>query len=311
MKTLLVIDGNAIMHRAFHALPPLNNSIGVPTNAIYGFFTMISKVIADFHPEYLVICFDTPVPTFRKQMLITYQIHRKKLPDEFKTQVPIIQNLLDLAGIHRMELPSYEADDVIGTVATRVASETGLRTLILTGDKDLMQLVTESVFVITPLTGVSSTRLYTPTDVQERFGVPPTLIPDLKALMGDSSDNYKGAKGIGPKTAQKLLNQYHSVENMLEKVDTIKEERIRTLISEHTESIILSKQLATILTTLDIPFNLEATRYNGFGENMRSKLRELELSTLLERLFHEKKQNPAKEKEKKKPDLNPDQPELF
>lgn len=283
METLLLIDGNALMHRAFFALPPLNSRLGIPTNLIYGFFMMVYKATTDFKPNYVIICFDTPKPTFRKELSKTYQAHRPKVADGFKEQVPYVKQLLDEAGIARMEKEGFEADDVIGTLATKY-KET-LRVLILTGDKDIMQLVDNNVYVITPKVGITTTMLYDINEVRNKLGVEPSKIPDYKALAGDPSDNYPGAKGIGPKTASKLVNEFQNVENLLQNIESLPEGRVKNLVKEHIEDIKLSKTLATIVTNVDIDVPLDIAKFSGFNKKMRTTLQNLDLHTLATKLF--------------------------
>lgn len=304
MKTLLLIDGNAIMHRAYYAIPPnFKTKDGIPTNAVYGFMTMLSKAIADFQPEYVIICFDTPKPTFRKKLYENYQAHRPKLADTFITQIPLIKEMLEKAGVAQIEKEGYEADDIIGTLVTR--NKDKYRTLILTGDKDIMQLVDENVFVMSPQTGISSIKLFDKSEVKNKLGVTPDKIPDLKGLMGDASDNYGGAKGIGPKTAQELISRFKSVENLLENVSEVENARTQQIIKTHQENILLSKKLATIDCNVPINLSIESARFTGFSEGLKSFLNSLEMYTLAERLYAVKapSQTESKKKESQKKDI--------
>src|SRR3989344_4258976 len=153
MDTLLLIDGNAIMHRAFHALPPFKTKDGIPTNVIYGFFSMLHKSIADFHPNFIVVCFDTPKPTFRNKLFKDYQAQRPKISDDFITQIPLVKQALDKSEITHLEKDGFEADDIIGTIANKFKTN-GIRVLILSGDRDIQQLVDQNVFVVTPKMGL-------------------------------------------------------------------------------------------------------------------------------------------------------------
>jgi len=193
MNTLLLIDGNALMHRAYHALPPFKTKDGTPTNAVYGFISILNKAILDFNPQNVIVSFDTPVPTFRKKMFKEYQSHRPKMEDELSQQFPIVKEVLDAGHITHLEKEGYEADDVIGTISKKFHSN-GDRVLILSGDKDILQLANEKVFVVTPQLGFGKQVIYSTEEVKKRFGIEPKQIPDFKALMGDQSDNYKGAK---------------------------------------------------------------------------------------------------------------------
>jgi len=209
MKKLVLIDGNAILHRAFHALPPLNNKDGKPTNAVYGFFSMLFKIIEDLRPEYLIVCFDRKKPTFRKEMYVGYQAKRPKMSDDLVPQVDIVHKALDSAKIAHFGIDGYEADDLIGTFSKQGA-EKNLQVIIVSGDRDLLQLINSHVLMLAPIVGITKMTLFDESKVREKYGLNPTQFIDYKALVGDSSDNYPGVTGIGPKTAADLLNKYQS-----------------------------------------------------------------------------------------------------
>jgi DNA polymerase-1 len=311
MKTYVLIDGNAIMHRAFHAIPStLTAQDGTPTNAIYGFFTMLYKVTQDYQPDFVTVCFDTPVPSFRKKLLKEYQAHRPKAPDEFKQQVPIILSLLDDAGIDRVQKEGYEADDLIGSLAHAINND--LQTLILTGDKDILQLVNDHTHVISPRTGISKIIRYDDQMVLDKMGVPPARIPDFKALAGDPSDNYHAAKGIGPKTAVQLVSQFGTVEDMYAHIDHVQKDRIRNILIEHKEDVLLLKKIATIVTDLEVPLDLEKESFSGFHENLKDRLEDLQLNSLIKRFFPQTQPTGEKKKvtEKNEPQ-DQNQPTLF
>lgn len=287
MDTLLIIDGNAIMHRAFHALPPFKTKTGVPTQVIYGFFGMLSKAIEIFKPTHIAICFDTPKKTFRQKLLKEYQAQRPEMDHDFKTQIPLLQDLLDKAGLFREEQDGLEADDVIGTIAQK-AKDKKMRTLILTGDKDIMQLVNHHVFVISPKFGLTEITLYDEQAVMKKLGVKPAMIPDYKALVGDPSDNYPGAKGIGPKSAITLLDKFQTVENLLRHVDQLPDGRQKDLIEANRENIILSKKLAVIIQDADIQFDFDKAKFDGFTESLKEELEKYEMKSLIARLFKDR-----------------------
>lgn len=299
MSTLLLIDGNAVLHRAFHAIPQFATKAGVPTNAVYGFLTMLQKAIVDFKPTHLIICFDTPTPTFRKKLHKEYQAHRPKMDDELKTQFPLVKELLNAAGIKSLEKPGFEADDVIGTIAKKCNSET--KVIILTGDRDIMQLVNDHVFVVSPQSGLSAVKIFDKTEVFNKLNIYPQQIPDLKALMGDPSDNYKGAQGIGPKTAVGLLQKFADIDNLFTHLDDVENPRIKLILEREKENILMSKQLATIKTDVDVDCNLENAEFNGFKPDIKDFLNKFEMYSLLKRLFPEKKFK-EEEKIKKKND---------
>lgn len=284
METLLLVDGNALMHRAYHALPAFKTKSGIYTNIIYGFFGMLHGAIEGFQPTHVAIAFDTPAQTFRQKIHAAYQSQRPELGDDFKSQIPLLHELLDDAGICRRQMDGFEADDVIGTIS-KMANDKNIRVLILTGDKDIMQLVNKSTFVLSPQTGVSKIKLYDEEAVKERLGVEPNKIPELKALMGDPSDNYVGAKGIGPKTAIKLLEQFITVENMLAHTDQIEKPNVKAIIESHIDDIRMSHDIATIRRDMDITVNFDEAKFTGFPKKLENKLTHYEMKTLKHRLF--------------------------
>lgn len=283
MKTLLLIDGNAIMHRAYHALPPFKTRTGIPTGAVFGFFSILHKSIIDFKPEYLAVCFDTPAPTFRKKMFNKYQAQRPKLEDDIITQFPIVREGLDAAHVFHIEKPGFEADDLIGTISHHF-DKNGLRVMILSGDRDILQLVNHNILVVTPQIGFSKGKIYNAEDVLAKFGVTPKQIPDYKALAGDQSDNYKGAKGIGPKTAAKLINKFKSVENLYNNIDKL-DSKIQTVLKDNHEDVIMSKKLAVILNEVELDFHIEKTKFAEFNQKLKDFFFKYEIHSLINRLF--------------------------
>jgi len=309
MNTLLIVDGNGLMHRAYHALPPFKTAKGVPTQVVYGFFSILYKSIADFQPSHVLVCFDTPAPTFRNALHKEYQSQRPKIADDFITQIPMVKTSLDAAKIVHVELDGYEGDDIIGTAAKKAEAD-GFSVLILTGDKDMMQLVNDHISTVTPDIGFSKTKVYTEAAVIEKMGVPPHKIIDYKALAGDSSDNYKGAEGIGPKTAQKLLKEFGSLEGILKNVEKLPEGRIKESIRSSIKSIKVGKKLATIITSVPVKIPLKDAKWVGFIEPLREKLLEFEMYSLIARLFpKQKKQLQVKKKKEEK--NNKDQISMF
>ncbi len=307
MKTALLIDGNAIMHRAYHALPPFKTKEGIPTNALYGFLTILNKAVVDFNPYYLIVCFDTPAPTFRKKIFKEYQSHRPKMEDNLSCQFASVKEALDKAGITHLEKEGFEADDVIGTISKKLAKKDN-RILILTGDRDIMQLVNDNIFVVTPQIGFAQAKIYDIAEVKKKFEILPEQIPDLKALMGDPSDNYKGAKGIGPKTAAKLLKEYHSVDKVLKNLDKI-DGKVQQLLQDHKESVLMSHQLATIKTDVAVTVDTNKAVFTGFKDDLKEVLRKYQMLSLINRFFKTPSSAP-KQKEKPKKD-NKDQIGLF
>ncbi len=308
MDTLLIVDGNGLMHRAYHALPPFKTAKGVPTHVVYGFFSILHKALTDFQPSHLAVCFDTPASTFRNKLHKEYQSQRPKIADDFIEQIPMVKSSLDAAHIVHIELDGYEGDDIIGTI-TKKAEEKNFSVLILTGDKDMMQLVNNRVSAVTPDIGFSKTKVYTPDEVEKKMGVQPEAIIDLKALTGDPSDNYKGANGIGPKTAQKLLSEFGSVEHILNNVHHLPEGKIKKSLKASTDDIHLAKKLATILTDVPIQCNIEEMKWSGFSNDLKERFIAFEMYSLISRLFPKSKRpNIVKEKAEK---TSKDQISLF
>jgi len=308
MNTLLIVDGNGLMHRAYHALPPFKTAKGVPTQVVYGFFSILYKSIADFQPTHVLICFDTPSPTFRNAIHKEYQSQRPKISDDFIVQIPMVKKSLDAGKIIHVELDGFEGDDVIGTAAKK-AEKNGFSVLILTGDKDMMQLVNEHISTVTPDIGFSKTKVYTADAVFQKMGVSPSRIVDYKALAGDPSDNYKGADGIGPKTAQKLLAEFGTLEGILSHVSSLPDGRIKTSIQDNLEQIKIGKQLAAIVTDVPLDIPLEKTQWVGFIEPLREQLLQFEMYSLVARLFPKKKKDPIRKKPPE--EKNKDQIQMF
>ena len=255
MEKLVIIDGNAIVHRAFHALPPMNREDGKPTNAVYGFFTMLLKLLNDLKPQFLIVCFDRPKPTFRKQMYVGYQAKRPKMSDDLVPQIDLLHKALEKAKIEHFEIDGYEADDIIGTVAKQ-SFEKGLRTIIVSGDRDMLQLVNDRVLVLAPISGITKMALFDEVKVKEKYGLKPAQFIDYKALVGDSSDNYPGVTGIGPKTASGLLNKYGTFENLYAHISELPE-NLSSKLAVDAEQAAMAKKLATIVTDAPVKFDLD------------------------------------------------------
>ena len=291
MKKLILIDGNAMLHRAYHALPPLTNKAGLPTNAVYGFFTMLFKVITDLKPEYLIVCFDRKAPTFRKQMYVGYQAKRPTMSDDLVPQVDIVHKSLDKARISHYGIDGYEADDLIGTISKQ-AVEKGLEVIILSGDRDLLQLVNSHVLMLAPVVGITNMALFDEAKVKEKYKLNPSQFIDYKALVGDNSDNYPGVAGIGPKTAADLLNKYQNLENLYKHISELPLPMQEKLAND-AEQAALAKKLATIIT--DVPLKLEEekallSKMDMIG--LKKEFEKLGFNSLLKRLLQlEERQN--------------------
>ncbi len=250
----MLIDGNAIVHRAYHALPPLHAHKGMPTNAVYGFFAMVLKTVNDLRPDYLIVAFDRAAPTFRQQLFVGYQAQRPKMKDELSSQFVLLHEILEKARFKIFEVDGYEADDMIGTIANQaVAKQKDIDVIILSGDRDLLQLVNGHVRMMAPITGVTKMILFDKDKVLEKYGLEPHQIPDYKALVGDPSDNYPGVSGIGPKTASSLIKQFESLENLYESLQEVPE-KIAGKLATDAEQSALAKKLATIEVNAPIKF---------------------------------------------------------
>lgn len=281
---LVLIDGNSITYRAFFALPPLSNSKGQYTNAAYGFTTMLLRLLQDEQPTHLVVAFDKGKATIRQEIYADYKGTREKTPSELREQFPIVREILNSFDIPYVELEGHEADDLIGTI-TKQAEAAGYDSLVVTGDKDLLQLVSDRVTTMLTRKGLSETEKYTAGEINERYGLTPLQIIDLKGLMGDTSDNIPGIPGVGEKTALKLLAQFPSVEEVLQHADEAPGKKLQEKLREHAESALLSKRLATINRDVPIDVNLEALRFESYDAGkVRDMFKSLEFKSLLDRL---------------------------
>lgn len=299
MQKLVLIDGNAIIHRAFHALPPLNSTDGKPTNAVYGFFSMLIKVIGDLKPEYLVVCFDRKAPTFRKQLYVGYQATRPSMSDDLIPQIEMIHKALDEAKISHFGIDGYEADDLIGTIS-RKAVESDLDVIILSGDRDLLQLVNKHVLMLAPIVGITNMTLFDEAKVKEKYGLEPIQIIDYKSLVGDNSDNYPGVSGIGPKTASTLLQKYKTLEGVYEHLADISPQ-LQAKLANDAEQAALAKKLATILLDAPLQFKREDYRLENIDFSaLASVFEKLNFNSLLKRLADLGKVAQAKEEMRKK-----------
>ena len=282
---IVLIDGHSILNRAFYGLPDLTNAEGLHTNAIYGFLTIMFKLLEEEKPEYLTVAFDVHAPTFRHKMYAEYKGTRKPMADELRQQVPVIKEVLHAMGVKTIECAGLEADDLIRTLSNRCENE-GMEVTVISGDRDLLQLATEHVKIRIPKTKQGKTEIedYYAKDVEERYQVTPKEFIDLKALMGDTADNIPGVPSIGEKTATKIITQYHSIEEAHEHVDELKPPRASKALSEHWDLAVLSKKLATINVKADFPYELfEAKLGNLYTEEAYIFFQKLEFKNLLSR----------------------------
>lgn len=293
MKRFVLIDGNAILHRAFHALPLLTTSSGELVNAVFGFTSMLLKVITDLHPEYIAVTFDRPKPTFRKAIYIGYQAKRPEMVDELSSQIKRVHEVVSTLNIPIFEVDGYEADDVIGTLAdqtknlgqrTKNKTKEPIETIIVTGDRDLLQLIDKYTKVYSPSKGLSETILFDEKTVEEKFGLKPSQWVDFKALKGDSSDNYPGVAGIGPKTASVLLKKYGTLEKLYKHLKELPEGTARKL-SEGIEMAEMAKQLAMIVCDVPVKLKLDDCKVSDYDKEKAIALfRELEFKSFIARL---------------------------
>ncbi len=313
MKKLILIDGNAILHRAFHAYPGFTDKDGNLVNAVYGFCAMFLKILQDQTPDYIIVCFDRPKPTFRKQLYVGYQATRPKMDGNLVPQIVRIHEVLEKMKVAIFELDGYEADDLIGTVARQAVQtlddrrsikhqsstlknpsstvhhlQSNLEVTIVSGDRDMLQLVNSHVKVLMPVTGITNTALFDAEKVEEKYGIKPSQIVDYKALTGDASDNYPGVSGIGPKTAMELLKKYGSFENLYQHVLKLPE-KIAHRLATDAEQAALAKKLATIDTNAPITLDLEKCDCLKFDKQAaRQAFEELGFKSLIKRLESDK-----------------------
>lgn len=283
MNNLLLIDGHSILNRAYYGIPILTNHEGIHTNAIYGFINIMLKAIEDEHSDSVAVAFDLKAPTFRHKMYDVYKGTRKPMPEELREQVPIIKEILSAMNIPVITLEGYEADDILGTLAKR-EQDNGVNVVIMSGDRDLLQLADKNIKIRLPKTIKGKTEIenYYPADVVEKYGTTPTEFIDLKGLMGDTSDNIPGVPGIGEKTATAIIMKYHSIENAYEHVEEITPTKARNNLMEHYDMAVLSKKLATIEINAPVEFDISSGDISGmFTKEAYDMFKRYELKSLL------------------------------
>jgi len=282
MEKLLLIDGMASAYRAFYAIRGLTTSRGFPNNAVFGFIQILRKVLAEYQPDYVAIAGDAKGPTFRHELYKEYKAQRKPMPPDLSVQIPLLKRVAEGYRIPWLELPGYEADDILAWL-TLQARERGVKTYILTGDKDMMQLVDEMVLVISPH---KDGKIFDAAAVEDHYGIPPSKVGDLLALMGDSSDNVPGVPGVGAKTAVKLLKEYHTLEGVLEHAGEVKNSRVRENLSTYADQARFSRQLVELKTDLPLERKWEDLRVREPDlERLRELFSELEFKKLLQEVL--------------------------
>ena len=280
MKTLHLIDASSFIYRSFFALPPLSTKDGFPTGAIYGFLRALLSLWKSERPEYLVVVFDAPAPTKREKVYKDYKAGRPSMPDPLKVQIPVIKEILRLMGVPILEIPGYEADDLIAILAKRF-SERGFSVKIYTPDKDMLQLVSDRILVVNPV----NWEVFDPKRVKEKFGVPPEKLPDYLAFVGDKIDNIEGVKGVGPRTAVKLIERFGGVEGVLERWEEFK----KLYPEAKREDLELSYRLVRPMLDADVEVKEEDLKLGKPDlPELKRKLEELEMKSILrdlERIF--------------------------
>lgn len=265
MKKLILIDGNAIIHRAFHATPPFKNENGDLVNAVYGFSSMLLTILNTQQPDYIAVSFDMPGKTFRHTEYKEYKATRKKAPDELYSQIPLIKEVVRTFQIPIYEIEGFEADDVLGTLSKQADKLGNVMTYIATGDRDLLQLITDRTNIIMPLKGFGEVTIYDRDKVMEKYGIKPVQVPEMKGLEGDSSDNIKGVAGIGPKTARTLIEKYGNLEGIFAHIDEITG-KVRENLVRDEENAFFSRKMATIITDVDMTLDLNACKMHEYDK---------------------------------------------
>lgn len=288
MKTLILIDGNALIHRAYHALPPLTTKKGELVNAVYGFTSVLLKVLKEFNPDYFICTFDLAGPTFRDVEYKEYKAKRVKPPQELYDQIPRIKEIVKVLGVPIYEKQGFEADDIIGTLVSMVkAQNPEIKNIIVTGDLDILQLVDDDkVIIYTIKRGIKDIVIYNKESVIKRYGLEPKQMTDFKGLKGDSSDNIPGVPGIGEKTAIELLKKFGSLKNLYRDLEnTDLNHKLRAKLLEYKDQAFFSQYLATIKRDVPIKFDLKECKWGEFNRDKAIELfKELEFNTLINRL---------------------------
>src|SRR5690242_3825222 len=279
---VVLIDAHSLIYRAFFALPPMSTSDGRVTNAVYGFTSMLAIVLAS-RPEFAIAAFDLGKPTFRSQEYEEYKAGRRAMPDDLRPQLEMVREVLGAFSIPIYGVEGFEADDVIGTLA-RIAEERGHSVTIVSGDLDCLQLVTESVDALVPRRGITDTFVYGPDQVRQRYGFEPARLVDFKALRGDTSDNIPGVPGVGDKTAAKLVQDYGTIEVLLDRIGELPDGRLKTSLTSHADRVRLGKRMVTIVRDVPVELELDKARWTRYDyDQARRVFDHLEFRQLLSR----------------------------
>lgn len=288
-KKLIIIDSNALLHRSFHALPPLKTRTGQETGAVYGFLLTLFKAINDLQSNYIVACFDTKAKTFRHDKFQDYKAQRPVTPSPIISQIPLAKEVLAAFGVPVFFQDGVEADDLIATIcAEALKQDPTVEIFIVSGDLDNLQLVDKNIKVYTLGKGIKDTVIYDINKVIERFGVKPEQMVDFKALTGDASDNIPGVEGIGKKTAAEIIQKYGSIKNLYEELSTdtaVLKPKVKEALKKDKESALTALELVKMKNDVEIDFNIESCRFNGFNKNLvEKKFHELEFNSLINKL---------------------------
>lgn len=280
-KTLFIIDGSSVIYRAFHAIPPtLTNSAGTPTNATYGFTQTLKKILTEWKPDFIGVAFDSKGPGIRHEKYVDYKSERPPMPDDLSVQIPYIKRIVEAFNIPALEVPAYEADDIMATI-DKFMEGTGVKVVLITGDKDMYQLIDEDTVILDYNTGSE----FGPVEVEEKFGVGPSLIRDLIALAGDTSDNIPGVPGVGPKTAAKLLKEFGSFDGVYENIDKVSGKKLKENLDKFKDQAELSKELATLHYDVPVKIDMEALKETGPDvEQLTGLFKELGFTRMLTEL---------------------------
>lgn len=305
MDKIILLDGNSLSYRAFYAMPALQNKSGLYTNSVYGFTLMLERMLEDIKPKYALAAFDKGKQTFRHKTYQEYKGTRDKTPSELVEQFGYVRELLDSYGIKYEEHFDYEADDIIGSYA-KLAEKAGLEVIIISGDKDLTQLASDNITIYYTRRGVTEVDHYTPEFINEKYGLSPEQIIDMKGLMGDKSDNIPGIAGIGEKTAIKLLAEYKTVENVLDNIDNISGKKLKERLAEGKEDALLSKELATIFTEVPVENKLEDLTFSENRSKKKELFEKLEFVSFLKKLVEKEAEDVDGKEEKELEIINAD-----
>jgi DNA polymerase-1 len=289
MKKFLLIDSNSLIHRAYHALPPLKSPAGEPTGAVYGFISMLIRALKEINPDYVAAAFDVKAPTFRHEKYLEYKATRPPLPEDLGKQLERSKEVLSAMGILVLGIPGFEADDIIGTISEILKEKNDIEIIILSGDLDTLQLTRENLKILIPQKGISNIKVYDYKEIEQKYGFDPKNIPDYKALAGDPSDNIPGVKGIGEKTGKYLISKFGTIENLYENLENQQNidisESIKKKLLSGKDMALLSRALASIRKDAPVPRNIEAYEFKkSLNPAVYKLFEQLGFKTLLPRI---------------------------